>query len=171
MSNTRTARIIFLLLFIISIILPLFYFDQLPERIASHFNINNQADGWISKSGYMFFHYGIILFFFFLFWGLSFFIPRFPPSLMNMPNKEYWLSEERKERTFLILQAMVFWIGNACLALFIYVFYEVIMANINGTGKISSLSWVSILIFLSANTFIVIKYVLYFTKKENQSGE
>ncbi len=170
MSNTRTARIIFLLLFIISIILPLFYFDQLPERIASHFNINNQADGWISKSGYIFFHYGIILFFFFLFWGLSFFIPRFPPSLMNMPNKEYWLSEERKERTFLILQAMVFWIGNACLALFIYVFYEVIMANINGTGKISSLSWVSILIFLSANTFIVIKYVLYFTKK-NQSGE
>ncbi|OGU63573.1 MAG: hypothetical protein A2X62_11870 [Stygiobacter sp. GWC2_38_9] len=65
----------------------------------------------------------------------------------------------------------MFWIGNACLALFIYVFYELLNANINGTGQISSFSWVSILIFLSANTFIVIKYVLYFTKKENQSGE
>ncbi|OGU85115.1 MAG: hypothetical protein A2499_10430 [Stygiobacter sp. RIFOXYC12_FULL_38_8] len=171
MSNTRAARIVFLVLFIISIVVPLFYFDQLPERIASHFNTRNQADSWMSKGSYMIFHYSVILFFFLLFWGLSFFVPRFPPSLINLPNKEYWLSETRKEKTFLKLQAMMFWIGNACLALFIYVFYELLNANINGTGQISSFSWVSILIFLSANTFIVIKYVLYFTKKENQSGE
>lgn len=168
MPNARLARIVFLLLFVIAIILPLFYLNHLPEKIASHFNINNQADYWMSKSGYLFFHYGIVLFFYLVFWGLSLTIPRFPASLINIPNKEYWLNDTRKEATFSMLKAMMFWIGSLCLALFIYIFYEILKANTDGSQQIGNFSWVSILIFLSATMIIVIKYILYFTKKENQ---
>lgn len=168
MTNVRLARIVFFLLFIIAILIPLFYYKQLPERMASHFDLRNQADGWMSKNGYMFFHYGTILFFYLIFWGLSVLIPKFPKSLINLPQKDFWLEDCRKEFTFKTLQAMLFWIGNLCLALFIYVFSEVLKANANGSQQISSFSWVSVILFLSGTMFIVIKYIMHFTKKENQ---
>lgn len=171
MSNTRLARIIFLFLFFISVLLPLFYINDLPHRMASHFDINNQADGWMSKNSYVMFHYGIIFLFFLIFWGLNFFIPRFPISLINIPNKEYWLNETRSDRTFMTIQAMMYWLGSTCFALFIFMSYEIIKTNLAGSQQISSFSWASILVFLSANAIIILKYILYFTKKENQLGE
>ncbi len=171
MNNTRIAKIIFTFLFIAAIILPLFFVDQLPDRVASHFDLNNQADGWMSKRGYMFFHYGIVIFFYLTFWGLSILIPKFPASLINLPQKDYWLHESRKENTFIILQAMILWIGNLCLALFVYVFYEILKANTSGTEKISGFSWVSIIIFLFGTMIVIIKYINRFTKKESQLEE
>lgn len=171
MSNTRAAKTIFLLLFAISILLPLIYYNQLPERIASHFDFYNRADNWTSKSGYLIFHYVIIFFFFLIFGGMSYYAPRFPSSLINLPNKEYWLHESRREHTFSLLQAMLLWLGSVCLALFVYMFYEIFNANVSGSQQISSFSWVSVIVFIVANAIIVIKYILYFTNKENKLGE
>jgi len=171
MTNARLPRIIFLLLFFIAIIVPLFYFDQLPDRVASHFDLNNRADGWMTKTGYMLFHYGIIIFFYLTFWGISILIPKFPKSLINLPQKEHWLHESRKETTYKTIQAMMFWIGSICLALFIYVFHEIIKANISGSQQISSFSWVSVIIFLAGTGIIIIKYITHFSKKENQLEE
>lgn len=171
MNNARLAKIIFTFLFLVAIFLPVFFINQLPERVASHFDLNNQADGWMSKSGYMFFHFGIVIFFYLTFWGLSVLIPKFPPSLINLPHKEYWLHESRKETTIITIQAMMLWIGNLCLALFVYVFYEILKANVSGTEKISSFSWVSVILFLFATMIIVIKYIRHFSKKENQLEE
>ena len=168
MSNVRLAKIILSLLFIIAIIIPLFYINHLPARVASHFDFNNQADSWMSKTGYLFFHYGIIFFFYMVFWGLSIVIPKFPTSMINIPHKNYWLHEVRKTITIATIQAMLLWIGNVCLALFIYIFYEILNANVTGSQHISSFSWVSVILFLVATTLIVIKYIMFFTQKENQ---
>jgi uncharacterized membrane protein len=149
----------------------LFYLDKLPERVASHFNISNKADSWMSRDSYTFFYYTLIVLTYILFWGLSALAPRFKPSLINLPNKEYWLTETRRSGTFRVVQTMLYWIGSACLLLFIYIYYEVAKANIDGSQQVSGFSWLSILLFLFLNAVIVIKYVLYFTKKENQSEE
>ncbi|MEW6653406.1 MAG: DUF1648 domain-containing protein [Bacteroidota bacterium] len=171
MSNVTLPKIIFTLLFLTALIIPLFYINLLPDRVATHFDLDNRADGWMSKTGYLFFHYCIILFFYSIFWGLSVLLPKFPPPLINLPLKDYWLHESRRETTFKTLQTMMLWIGNLCLALFIYVFHEILKANIGGSQQISSFSWVSVGLFLTGTVLVVIKYIMRFTKKENQLEE
>ncbi|KAF0149932.1 MAG: hypothetical protein FD143_2656 [Ignavibacteria bacterium] len=171
MVNSRLPRIIFTLLFIIAIAMPLFYINQLPERVAIHFDLSNRADGWMSKTSYLLFHYSIVIFFYITFRVLCLLLPKFPSSLINLPRKDYWLHESRKEETFKTLQAMILWIGNLCIALFIYVFYEILKANTNKSLQISSFSWLSVILFLSGTAAVVIKYIMRFTKKENQLEE
>jgi len=71
-------------------------YNLLPDTIASHFNASGQADGWSSKSS------------FFMLWALMIvvmnawvpltgpLIRKLPPSLVNIPNKNYWLSSPQR---------------------------------------------------------------------------
>ncbi len=166
MFNTRRVRLLFFALFAISIILPLYLYPQLPYRIASHFGINNKADNWTNKSSYIIMHYALILSISSLFYGLAHFIHKLPSSLMNLPHKAYWLSEDRKNKAYCILQGMLYWIGSLCLLLFLYVFIQVYKANVNGTYKLDNFSWFAVIIFLFGNGIILLRYISFFNNKE-----
>jgi uncharacterized membrane protein len=167
MYNTRNAKLIFLLLLFISFIIPVFLYPQLPYKMAAHFNIKSSADNWMNKNYYLIVHYIILFFFSSVFWVMALLMPRLPRSLFNLPNKDYWLHETRKEKTVQVLQAMLYWLGCFTLLLFDFVFYQVFKANVDGTNKLSSFSWISIFIYVSANIIIILKYIAHFNNKEN----
>jgi uncharacterized membrane protein len=69
----------------------------LPERVASHFGANGEANGWMSRSGYLWFVAGMGVGLPLFIIGLSFLSKFFPISMVNVPNKEFWLAPGRRE--------------------------------------------------------------------------
>lgn len=171
MNNTTRAKLVFYFLLVISILFPLLVYHKLPFRVASHFNINNVADSWMPRQSYFIVHYGMILVFAIIFGGMAAFAHKIPPSLMNLPNKVYWLTEERKEKTYNTLRSLLYWIGSICYLLFLFLFYQIYKANTNGTEKIDSYSWIAVIIFLVVNGVIIIKYIFYFNKIQRNKEE
>ena len=66
----------------------------LPEQVATHFNGAGEANGWMSRSVHLmaFGAFGVLFPAFFI--GLFYSIRFLPPSLLNVPNHEYWRAPE-----------------------------------------------------------------------------
>ena len=71
--------------------------DQLPETVATHYGAGGRANGWMTRSGYLLFMMVFLLGFSTLVSFLIGFIPHKLPRLTNIPNRGYWLAEERRE--------------------------------------------------------------------------
>ena len=81
MSSTRYPAIIFLIVILVSLALPVFYYSHLPETIASHFNFTNAADGWMSKKSFLIIQIATIVLLSGMFFLIAHFIPRLPNSI------------------------------------------------------------------------------------------
>ena len=47
--STRTVIVLSAILILIAALVGVLFYPQLPERMASHWNLNNQVDGYISR--------------------------------------------------------------------------------------------------------------------------
>ena len=168
MSTTRYPAIIFLSVVIVSITLPMFYYSHLPDTVASHFNINNAADGWMSKKSFLIIQLATTVVLSGMFLLITYFTPKLPNSIINLPNKEYWLNEERREESLKIFQRFIYWFGSLTLGFLTLIFQEVYLVNLQGKGKLSSSIWIYLIVFLAVLTFILIKMIMYFNKTNNK---
>jgi uncharacterized membrane protein len=166
MSKVKYPAVFFLVIVIISLLLPVFYYKSLPATVASHFNIRNNADSWMNRESFLIVQLVAITFLSVTFFLTSFLLPRLPKSLINLPNKDYWLSEERKNETFSILKRFSFWLGSLTLMLINLVFQDVYNANIVGSNKISSSIWIYLAAYLIVTGFLLFKLITYFTKHD-----
>jgi uncharacterized membrane protein len=71
----------------------------LPERVATHFNIHGEADGFSTITGYVVMFCVLVLLVNTIFIGVTFLLRKLPASMVNIPNREYWLAPERREET------------------------------------------------------------------------
>ena len=101
----------------------------LPTYVASHFAGNGVANGYMPRSGYVAFMLIVSITLPLVIFASARILPRVPPSLVNLPNREYWLAPERRAQTYAFLSdhtarfAMI-------LALFLgFVHWRVVAAN------------------------------------------
>ena len=76
-----------------------YYHPKLPDTVASHFNGKGEADGHSSKLTHSIMMISLQAGMAGMFLVIGAICKRLPPSLVNMPNREYWLAPERKEET------------------------------------------------------------------------
>ena len=143
--------------------LLIYYYPFLPERIASHFNISGEADGWMNKESFL-----ILMIIIFVvvngsLFGITFFI-KSSTSIINIPNKEYYLSPERKDASLKIINNFLMLINNLTIVLIIVINYLIIRTNIEGTDKLTSYFIYIIIIYFLAMALIVFKIFTYFKK-------
>ena len=79
---------------------------QLPERVASHFGAQGQPDGWMSRSNHLLLM-AVFGFAFPLFLVGLFFVLRFVPEGLNVPDRDYWLAPSGELRRSTIFFAKV----------------------------------------------------------------
>ena len=127
----------------------LYYYPQLPERIASHFNFRGEPDGWMSKDAFYVFELGLLAFLLGLFFCISYFLPKMPRRLINLPNKDYWLAPERRAETLRIVRNKMETFQIPLLALLVSINQLTIRANLSGEN-LSPASW-----------FVVGAFVIY----------
>jgi uncharacterized membrane protein len=125
----RIAFIIFLLLCVITLVHGIYYYPLLPDHVAKHFNISGHADAWFTKNFFITFYFIITGIFIIIFLGIRYGIQKIPASLINLPNKDYWLSDERKQETFKFISHYSLWFGSATLLLLIEVFNQAFRFN------------------------------------------
>lgn len=139
--NGKRALILVLAVFFLGQLA--YFYPQLPEQVASHFNHLGEPDGWTSKINFMIFEVVLLGFILGLFALISFSFEKMPFSLMNLPNKDYWLAPERRSETFRILKDNLAVMQIALLAMFISINQMAFRANIEQTN-LSNASWLVI---------------------------
>jgi uncharacterized membrane protein len=136
MTQRNFSLALFLVLCALSVVHPLYYYPQLPDRVASHFNSSGQVDGWATKAsfltGSLIATGGCAL----VFLGVGFAMLRISDRFIILPNKDYWLSPERSRETRVSLCSLILWGGSVLLVLQSVLFHQAIRVNL---GKADSL--------------------------------
>lgn len=131
----------------------------LPERVASHFGPNGDADGWMSRSSLLAMMVVLQVGTAAIMLGASRFARNAPDSMLNIPHKEYWLADSRREETFSYMESLMTLI-TAVTALFLSaVFHCVYLANVDGSSKLSigfAISFVAYMVFTIAAVIIML---------------
>ncbi len=87
-----------------------------------------------------------------LFGALPLLLRRLPESLMNLPNKSYWLAPERKAQTMDRLMGQLLFVGAMALLLMDCVLYLSFTANFSARPFLQQeLLWGIIAVFFAAS--------------------
>jgi len=145
MSASRIALLVLTGIFIAQIG---FYYPQLPERMASHFDAAGNPDSWMSKKAFVIFELIILSFVVGQFLLVPLLVKKLPVSLVNLPNKDYWMAEERREQTLQIIRNYFEWFAAALLLMFIGVNQLVILANLRQGNLAGGYAWLAVAAFI-----------------------
>ena len=130
----------------------------LPETVATHFDGAGQANGFMSRGGYHWFMTALVLFVsltatWFPIWLIS-----RSESLVSLPNKDYWMSTERKGESMAFLNRWHLRLGILVLGLMAYAHWLVVKANQATPALLKSDHLkIGVLIFLLAMTGLMVQ--------------
>jgi uncharacterized membrane protein len=124
------------------------FYGQLPEKMASHFGPNGEANGYMTKLSFSLFYIGIMAFVTGIFAGMGALLRKLPADTINLPNKEHWLAPERKETTLLKFGEQMGQFGVAACVYLVAIMHLVIQANISGSHQLGGLFLVYLTLFL-----------------------
>jgi uncharacterized membrane protein len=139
----------------------LWIYPALPETVASHFDTQGNPNGWMGKQVFLIFEVVLLMFVVGEFLLAPWFIGRMPNSLINLPNKAYWLADERRGETFAIFRSYFEVFGAVILILFTVVNHFVYLANIK-RQNLSNNVWFLIVAFLVFVGIWVIRFIREF---------
>ncbi len=129
MRDAREPRTLFFVILLCAAVLAAHDYPLVPNTVASHFSASGAANSWMSKPLFFAFYAAAVCVAFIV----EFFVPRSlaktPTSRMNLPNKEYWLAPNRRDKTIGYLQKHFAWYGCAFLALEVCAMEMAIRAN------------------------------------------
>jgi hypothetical protein len=120
----NASRIVFTGAVLLCLAQAAYYYPLLPGRVASHFGASGLPDAWSSRDSFVRAYLiatGIIAI---LFPAIGFALKRIPTWLINLPNREYWLSTGRAEETIALLGRRFLWFGSATLLLLLDIFHQ-----------------------------------------------
>jgi uncharacterized membrane protein len=128
---------IVLFLFGLAIAQSIYFYPLLPDVVGSHFDVAGKVNGTSSKIGYF------IVYFVALAVTSSFTVilplifKYVPTSMINLPYREYWLSDELREESFKFLNVHFSWFGVATMLLMVIIFHLTFLANLSPTKNLS----------------------------------
>jgi uncharacterized membrane protein len=139
--------------------------SQLPERVATHFNLHGEPNGRMSRSA----HQKLMLVV-----GLAFplmvvllsYATRFLPSfLVNIPHRHYWLAPERRSETqkYLVRHSL----RLACLMVYLAIgiqFFTVQANKQNPPHLPMSLMWAVVAPFIAGVIIYVLVLIRHFRR-------
>ena len=141
--------------------------SQLPERVASHFNIQGLPDGWMGRQSFL----GVMA-------AIGTALPLFMvgmtslhrvfPGGINLPNRDYWLSPERREDTFVYIQRQGIWIACIFQGWLTVVHFLVVRANVPPHPILGTKSLALPMFFMIAGPLaIALRMVVHFGSPSN----
>ncbi len=132
----NSSRFVFLLVLALCVLQAFYYYPLLPDRVASHFGASGRPDAWSDKSFFVGLYLAVVGIIAILLPGSGACISKLPDSLINLPNKEYWLAPERRQETFDSLSRYFFWMASATLLLMLDVFHQAFRVHLGKTDRL-----------------------------------
>ena len=142
----------------LAVLQTVYYYPQMPEVIASHFDGLGAANAWSGKAGFFVLYLAIILLLVVVFIYTPIWSMRRSRFGMKIPHPEYWLAPERIEQTKRFFRQQMAIMGVLHIALAIYVMQLAILANFEPEPRIhESIFWVLAIYFA-----VLILWLIYF---------
>jgi uncharacterized membrane protein len=145
----RTQRGVFVILVLAAALQIAYFYPLLPDTMASHFDGSGRPNGWASKGAFIALYIGLLAMMAANFLVLPAFLEKLPVSLVNLPNKSYWLAPERREQAWAKVQVYLLAFGNAAVALMFFVFQLAMLANLSESRMLSPAIWVLLAAFVA----------------------
>lgn len=140
------------------------YYEKLPEIVAIHFDIEGKADGMASKQVFIMFYIALVALLSLSFCGLAALLPKVPPAFINMPNKDYWLAEERKKESLAKIMRQMFWMNNITILFVIFVMEIIFQTNLTKTNQLNIDFFIILIIYIIFNIAWVVNFYRAFKK-------
>ncbi|MBK6690258.1 MAG: DUF1648 domain-containing protein [Deltaproteobacteria bacterium] len=131
------------------------HLSSLPPVVASHFGPGGQPDGWMSRGVFAVFGLLPVVVSLIVVVAAPLMTARLPASMINLPNKDYWLTPERRAQAFSKLAAEMEWFGAGLVAFFIFTYELVFIANQNGAPLAEGPFLVGLLVFFAGAIYSV----------------
>jgi uncharacterized membrane protein len=138
------------------------YYQKLPDVVASHFDVHGIANGWQTKPAFFRVFAMVSVLAAAFGFGLPRIITKVPAQLINLPNKQYWLSPEHLAETQEFLSAYFACFGCALFVVMISTFDYAMQSNLHPENRPDiSRMWYTLAGFLA---FVVVWIVRMLTK-------
>jgi uncharacterized membrane protein len=168
MRNTRLPNSIFFVLILVAAVQSNYYAHSLPDIVGSHFGTSGLASAWQTKVAFFSVELAIIVLAAIISFGVPRLIAAMPASAINLPNKDFWLSPERREETFSFLRMQMAWFGCALLAFLLFVMELVFRANLQTPPRLNNAAFVpALVVFLVFSTSWTIRFMVHFYRTDN----
>jgi uncharacterized membrane protein len=145
MSGARWPKIVFVAFVVIAAADAYHCYPLLPACMASHFDRAGNANNWQPKQAFFTFYAAVTM----LALVIGFVTPRIigvlPASMINLPQKDYWLAPERRAETMVFFETQFGWFGCALYFLAVCVFAEAMRANLRTPPRVSGAAMIFLL--------------------------
>ena len=121
------ALLVYLLVF--ASVFIIYTSQHLPETVATHFGPDQQANGWMSRMGYIIFMLAFTVGMAML---ITVFTGAFPakyPQWTNLPNRDHWLAPQRMPESFSYLAAHGRRLAYLIVMMMLGMHYTILLAN------------------------------------------
>ena len=155
---------IFLTLTALVLLQIIVYYPRLPDVVASHFDGLGAPNGWSSKEAFFGLYLFIVLMLYTVFGWMPKWIENRPGNSMKIPNRDYWLSPERKAETWAFFRRQMMLMGNLHLLLAIFAIQLAILANFSSEPRMHpSIGWALAVYFVIFTVWLI--YFFWHFKK------
>ena len=158
-GDMRWTRLLLLGLVFVSLVEAARQWSSAPSVVPSHFDAAGRPNAWTSRDGFFALQVGVTLGIGVLFIGMTRLLKSIPLSLINLPNKGYWLAPQRREETLDRL-ASYFDVFASATVLLLMVVFELTSLASRGGGLATNLflpALVSYLVFSAGWTVALIR--------------
>lgn len=108
----------------------IFYYPNLGEYVSTHFDAFGRPNGFMRKNTFVIFEFALLA----LILGETLLIPvmieKLPVRFLNLPNRDFWLAEDRRESTYDSIRTFFELLGIVMVAFFTVVNQMVFRANV-----------------------------------------
>jgi uncharacterized membrane protein len=115
----------------LGIVQSLYYYTLLPERVAIHFGSGGIPNSWAGSEVNLVISIFLYAFLAGIFLAIPSSLNKMPLHLISLPNREYWLAEERKESTIKQMAGLFHLFGTALIIFFLIIGHLVFRANMS----------------------------------------
>lgn len=151
-------RYLFTVLIVVALAQVFYYYPQLPQVVASHFDGAGVANGWSSREVFMGIYLVMIALLILVFIAIPRWAVRRDSFALRIPHHDYWLGPERISQTRAFFFRFMMAMGVLHLLLTIWVMQLAILANLRQDASLDAgIYWVLGLYFV-----LVSAGVLYF---------
>ncbi|MEK7486620.1 MAG: DUF1648 domain-containing protein [Planctomycetota bacterium] len=119
------------------------YYPKLPNIMPSKYNASGQPVSTMTKEAFFCVYVGTYLLLFLIFAGVGLFAHKVPISMINIPNRDYWFSEEHRAEANDRLGIMMLRFSNIT-SLFLIVLLQFIVDQILIGANFGTKFWVLI---------------------------
>lgn len=102
---------------------------QLPDPVASKFNADGHATSYMSRDAYRTFMTAFTLLIPLALLALQVWLPRVKPRMVSIPNRDYWLADERRPQTLSYLERHTLIFGSTPPLFFAGMHWLIMQAN------------------------------------------